>query len=101
MTCRQSCVAQKLLPIQVRHDGQEWKMGVCLMRLSRRQATSGMLWRIRKSTLDRPNHCRKDSSTEPLVRPVRGSHVMMEDVSVMKSRGNSTAHVQSYLGCLG
>ena len=31
--------------------------------------TSGMLWRIRKSTLERPNHCKKDKSTEPLVRP--------------------------------
>lgn len=29
-----------------------------------------MLWRMRKSTLERPNHCRKDKTTEPLVRPV-------------------------------
>ena len=33
------------------------------------QRASGMLCRIRNSTLDRPNHCRNDRNTEPLVRP--------------------------------
>ena len=32
--------------------------------------TSGMLCRISKSTLERPNHCKNDKTTEPLVRPV-------------------------------